>query len=223
MTTTAVIVSRKGSVRIKNKAWAKLNSVSLIERKILQLIKVSKIDNIVIGTNDSEIKEIADKYSVTFIKREEQFCDEKSATPNEMIRNMLSYFDSDVVLWAHLTNPFINETHYQDTLEQFEKLDSDYDSLFSAVELKEHIWIDKTTPINHDPFSSKHIIAKDLNPVYKQNGGIFIRNKVDMQNDGRFIGNKPYMYVMNEVEGLDLDYYWQLETARALLNTGLVR
>ena len=223
MRTTAIIVSRKGSVRIENKAWAELDSVSLIERKIIQLKKVPTIDNIIVGTNDLDIKKLTNKHNVTFIKREEKFCDETSATPNDMIRNMLSYFDSDIVLWAHLTNPFINETHYQNALKQFEKLDSNYDSLFSAVELKEHMWKDKTTPINHDSFSSKHVVARDLLPVYKQNGGIFIRNKKDMEADGRFVGNSPYMYVMNEVEGLDLDYPWQLETAKTLISAGLVK
>jgi CMP-N-acetylneuraminic acid synthetase len=223
MNITAVIVSRKGSKRIPNKAWEGLDNLPLIERKIIQLSKVSSVQTIVVGSNDTNIKPLAEKYNIQFIQREEKFCDEKSSTPNDMIRNMLSYFESDGVLWAHLTNPFITEYHYTEAIKLFNENKNEYDSVFSAVELKDHFWQDKTTPLNHNPFSSKHVVARDLKPVYKQNGGIFIRHKKDMIVDGRFIGNRPLMYVMNEVEGWDLDYPWQLETAKALISAGLVK
>ena len=47
MKIAAVIVNRKGSLRIKSKAWQKINGVSLIERKISQL---KKIDGVLLHT-----------------------------------------------------------------------------------------------------------------------------------------------------------------------------
>ena len=38
-----------------------------------------------------------------------------------------------------------------------------------------------------------------------------------MIKDGRFIGNKPYIFGVNEIEGWDLDHPWQLEVARTLV------
>ena len=38
-----------------------------------------------------------------------------------------------------------------------------------------------------------------------------------MIKDGRFVGNKPIIYEMNEINGWDLDYPWQLTLARALV------
>ena len=39
----------------------------------------------------------------------------------------------------------------------------------------------------------------------------------DMIKDGRFVGKKPAMYKINEIQGWDLDHPWQLEMARTLV------
>ena len=38
-----------------------------------------------------------------------------------------------------------------------------------------------------------------------------------MIKDGGFIGKKPIMFEMDEIQGWDIDYYWQLELARTLV------
>jgi CMP-N-acetylneuraminic acid synthetase len=35
-----------------------------------------------------------------------------------------------------------------------------------------------------------------------------------MEADGRFIGDNPYMYVMSEQAGWDIDEQWQLDFAQ---------
>ena len=61
------------------------------------------------------------------------------------------------------------------------------------------------------------MVASKLPAIFAQNGGIFIRFKKDMIKDGRFVGNKPYIFTVNEIEGWDLDHPWQLEVARTLV------
>lgn len=51
METTAVVVARKGSVRIKSKSLLILDGKSLIERKIIQLQKCKHIDRVVFGSD----------------------------------------------------------------------------------------------------------------------------------------------------------------------------
>ena len=62
----------------------------------------------------------------------------------------------------------------------------------------------------------KTFSCKKTKPIFSQNGGIFIRFKKDMLKDGRFVG-KPTMFTMNEIQGWDLDYPWQLDLARSLV------
>lgn len=213
---TAVVVCRKGSLRIPNKNWQILDGVSLIERKIVQLLGSVLIDRICIGSDDTRIAELAEKYSVDFFLRDDKFCDEVSSTPNEMIKDMLSKFTADNIVWAHLTNPFISSELYDIAIDKFISLSGEYDSLFSASRIQEHFWSCNQTPINHDPFSHIHVVAKDLNPVYRQNGGIFIRPYDKMQADGRFIGDRPFLFEVNEIQGWDVNWPWELEAARSL-------
>ncbi len=217
MKLAAVIVSRKDSVRIQYKSRKKIKDQSLVERKISQLKKVKSLDEIYLGTNDLSLRKLSTKYKIKFIKRKNKYCDEKKTTANEMIRNMLKYVDADVILWAHPTNPFINHEIYEKAISLFKKYSKKFDSLFSATIIKNHFWSHKKKPINHKPFSKKHVVASKLPAIFAQNGGIFIRLKKDMIKDGRFVGNKPYIFTVNEIEGWDLDHPWQLEVARTLV------
>ncbi|WP_075501304.1 cytidylyltransferase domain-containing protein [Candidatus Pelagibacter communis] len=217
MKIAAIIVSRKNSVRIQNKSRKKIKNQNLVERKIYQLKKVESLDEIYLGTNDLGLKKLTKKYKINFVKRENKYCDEKKTTANEMVKNMLKFVDADIILWAHPTNPFINYEIYEKAIRLFKKSSKKFDSLFSATVIKNHFWNHKKKPINHKPFSKKHVVASKLPAIFSQNGGIFIRFKKDMIKDGRFVGNKPYIFQMNEIEGWDLDHPWQLEVAKTLV------
>jgi len=217
MKLAAVIVIRKDSVRIQHKSRKKINGQSLVERKISQLKKVKSLNEIYLGTNDLSLKKLSKKYKINFIERENKYCDEKKTTANDMVKNMLKFVDADIILWAHPTNPFIDHEIYEKAIRIFKKSIKKYDSLFSATLIKNHFWNHKKKPINHNPFSKKHVVASKLSAIFDKNGGIFIRFKKDMIKDGRFIGNKPHIFSVNEIQGWDLDHPWQLETARTLV------
>tara|TARA_B100000989_G_scaffold151871_1_gene113324 strand:+ start:6422 stop:7093 length:672 start_codon:yes stop_codon:yes gene_type:complete len=217
MKISAVIVSRKSSKRILNKSKKKIKNLNLIERKIIQLKKVKNLDKIYLGTNDVSLKKLAKKYKIYFVKRKEKYCDEKKTNATDMIKNMLSFVDGEIILWAHATNPFIDQNLYTDAINLFKRSLAKKDSLFSATIIKNHFWDQNKIPLNHKPFAKKHVVAKNLKPIFSQNGGIFIRFKKDMIRDGRFIGKKPIMFTMNEIQGWDLDYPWQLDLAKSLV------
>jgi len=223
MKIAGVIVCRKGSKRIINKSFKKISNVNLLENKILQLKKVKLLDKIYIGTNDLKLKKLSKKHNVNFIVRPDKYCNEKISSANDMIKNMLSYLEEDIIVWAHITNPFINHNHYTKAIKEFLNRKKNFDSLFSVSVLKNHYWDQNKKPINHNPVGKKHIPAKKLKPIFSQNGGIFIRERKKMIRDGRFIGKKPLMFKMSEITGWDLDYPWQLEVARALVKHGYAK
>lgn len=217
MKITGIIIARKGSRRLKNKMYQKIFGTTLIENKIKQL-KKTNIDEIVVGSNDEKLKKICQKYkNVFFVKREEKYCDEKSTTPNEMIKNMLSLIKTDIVLWAHLTNPFTNEHHFNDAIKTFKRLDKKkYDSLFSATKDIDYFWDQFKKPINHNPQEKSHTLLSSgkIKPLYRDNGAIFIRYYKDMIRDGRFWGKKAYMYVMDKQDSWDINIPWDLEACQ---------
>jgi CMP-N-acetylneuraminic acid synthetase len=133
-----------------------------------------------------------------------------------MVSNMLGFFKTDVVLWAHPTNPFINKNHYNEALSIFQKKYPKIDSLFSVTEINDYFWGTNKKPLNHNPQEKTHTLlsTKKIKPIFVDNGGIFIREHKKMIEDGRFWGKKGEMYIMNSRDGWDINTPWDLEVCQ---------
>ena len=123
---------------------------------------------------------------------------------------MLSYFSTDIVLWAHLTNPLTNEKHFNEAIEIFKKLNKKkYDSLFSATKVIDYFWDQNKKPINHNPLEKIHTILSTgkIRPLYTDNGSIFIRKHKDMIKDGDALFLQDYWHPGIESILYALDLY----------------
>ena len=216
---TAVIIARKNSKRIPNKMYKKLNGKSLIEIKISHLLK-TKVDEIIVGSDDIKLNKICKKFKskkIKFIKRPSFFCNEKLASANDTIKNMLSYFKTDIVLWSYPTNPLTNEKHYNKALDiYFKKIKEGYDGLFSVNKSLNYFWDINKKPINHNPLEKRHtrLSENKIKPLYVDNGAIFIRDYKKMKQDGRHWSKKGFMFIMDEKDGWDINYPWDLDACK---------
>ena len=138
-----------------------------------------------------------------------------------MISNMCSLIDADVVVWAHCTNPLASPLTYDIAVRTFlQKVETKaFDSLASVTRLQEHLWeeaVDGHSPMNYDPNAARHVLAKDLPVLYKQNGAIFIQKYENMLANKYFFGDRPFLFEMSEVESLDINTKLDYEIACAL-------
>lgn len=212
---TAVVPARKGSVRIKSKALLKLNNETLIQRKIRQLKESKYIDRIVFGSNCDEMLAVAEKAGAQVVRRPEFYCDQSKASANDMIGNMMSLIKTDVVVWAHLTNPLLSGDIYDGAIEAF--FNNDCDSVLSVVKLQEHLWdTDKKTPLNYNPYGPRHVCARDLPAYYMQDGGIFIQRYEDMKKNSYFFGKRPHLFQVDKEYFLDINEYRDYLLAKEL-------
>lgn len=203
---TAVIVARKGSIRIPSKNLLPLGEDTLISRKIKQLKQSKLIDRVVFGSDSDEMLEHASKYGAECVRRPDYYCDEKVASANDMIYNMMELIHTDIVAWTHCTNPLISANTYDDAIRSFQSgLEVGYDSLLSVVEFREHLWGEDKKPLNYDPYKLKHTPARELPSYYMQDGGIFIQPYHQMRENHYFFGRKPKLFVIPEDEFLDIN------------------
>lgn len=216
---TAVIIARKNSTRIPGKMYKRLNGKSLIELKISHLLR-TKVDEIAVGSDDSKLQKLCKKFKskkIKFYRRPDFFCDEKVANANQTIQNMLSYINTDIVLWAYPTNPLTTQKHYNEAIKlYFQNLKKGFDGLFSVNKTINYFWgIDKK-PINHNPREKIHTRLSEgkINPLYVDNGAIFIRDYKSMLKDGNHWSKKGYMYVMDEKSGWDINFQWDLDACK---------
>ena len=223
MEITAIIVARKGSVRIKNKSMLKLGNDTLISNKIKQLKKCKNINRIVFGSDSDEMLEHAKSYGAETVKRPEYFCDEKLASANDMIGNMLDLIKTDIVVWTHCTNPLLSSKTYDDAIQTYlTNLNKGYDSLLSVVEFQEHLWNENKKPLNYNPYQERHVPARELPKYYMQDGGIFIQPYKQMKDNSYFFGKKPYLYIIPHSEFLDINTERDYIVAKCLYNIPIV-
>ncbi len=204
METTAIIVARKGSERIKAKSLLILNGETLIARKIKQLKACKNIDRVVLGSDCDIMLEEGLKAGAEVVKRPDYYCNEQIASANEMIANMCSLIKTDVVVWAHCTNPLISTETYDKAIKKYFEIQPEFDSLLSVVELKEHLWKDNKA-FNYNPYAKRHTPARELEPLYMQDGGIFIQSWNNMKQNSYFFGKKPYLFQIPNDEFLDIN------------------
>ena len=212
----AIIVARKDSVRIKSKSMLLLNGETLIERKIRQLKQSKYIDRIILGSNSQQMLLCAKNAGAEIVKRPDFYCDEKVASANDMIRNMMQLIDkTDVIVWAHCTNPLIQGNIYDEAIQSY--YNNDCDSLLSVVKLQQHLWnTDKKTPLNYNPYAKKHVCACNLPPYYMQDGGIFIQDYKQMKENSYFFGKNPFLFQIQKKYFLDINTMQDYLIAKAI-------
>ena len=216
---SAVIVARGGSVRIPSKSLLQLNNESLIERKIHQLQQCKNVNRIIFGSDSDEMLNVAKAAGAEVVRRPDFYCDEKVASANDMIGNMMNLIKTDIVVWAHCTNPLLSAKTYDKAIAQFISLYPEYDSLLSVVELREHLWNSDKTPLNYNPYGPRHVPARELSPYYMQDGGIFIQPYNQMKQNSYFFGKKPYLFEIPNEEFLDINDKRDYLLARAILDS----
>lgn len=217
MEISAIIVARKGSERIKNKSMLKLDGETLIARKIRQLQQCKLINRVILGSDSEEMLEEARNAGAEAIKRPEYYCNEITASANQMIKNMCSLIQTDIVVWAHCTNPLLSSQTYDKAIETYLNNLPDYDSLLSVTKLQEHLWQD-SKPLNYNPWGERHIPARELKPLYMQDGGIFIQSHQNMSKNSYFFGEKPYLFEIPSDEFLDINNYRDYIIAQSIIN-----
>lgn len=213
---TAVVVARAGSKRLPNKALLPFAGSTLVGHKVRTLLSCPSIASVVVGSDSPDILFEGEKYGALSLLRDDYYCDESKCTANEMIADVISRVSGDLILWAHPTNPLISIDTYEEAIKRFDcefhrwHEDSAMhrcDSLASVYGVKRHAWW-HGGPFNHRPWSSKHQVAAELEPIQFQDGGIFIQPREQMLKNKSFYGFRPWLFEMptNEVADIDTEH-----------------
>lgn len=214
---TALIPVRAGSRRLPNKNILPFGDSNLLVHKIRQLKKVSNIDEIIVSSDSDKMLKMAEEEGVKTQKRPIEFCDEKTKTFNEVVDYIVSNIDTDIVVWAPCVCPLTQIDSYKDAIQKFTEVvlnQNEYDSLISAKMLKEYVF-DEKGPLNWNP--QKHIPSQQL-PEWKIIvNGFYVARKEDMLKWRFVYGHKPYLYVLDKKEAVDIDDADDFEIAKALL------
>ena len=198
---SAVITVRKGSQRVKNKNFKKFYKKNLLEYKIEVLKKVKNLDKIIVNTDSDKAIRIAKKFNIDYHKRDKFFA--SSACKNsDFWQHIAENTKSEYIMFTHCTNPFVKIKTYEKFIKIFKKFKNTYDSFNTVTSVKEFLYI-KNRPINFNP--SKAPNSQDLPDVFKLNFAINILSTKLMFKKKSVVGNKPFFYNLDQLEGFDIN------------------
>jgi len=215
----AFLPIRKGSQRVKNKNIRNFAGIDggLTFIKISQLLKVKKIDKIIVSTNDEKVKKIAKSFEnekIVIDNRPENLASSSTST-DDLIRYVPSIIKNSIVLWTHVTSPFVDEKIYEVMIEKYFEENNKYDSLMSVNKIQTFLWNSKK-PINYNRDKEKWPRTQTIEPLYEVNSAVFIADIEIYKTLNDRIGNKPYLYELDKITSFDIDWEEDFEIAEIL-------
>jgi len=176
-----VIPARGGSKRIPRKNIKEFYGKPMIAWAIEVALNSRCFDNVLVSTDDEEIKTVAEQYSaeVPFM-RPAGLADDYAGTIS-VVRHTIRWFDSrgqlpDIVCCLYPTAPFVTAESISTALHQLLKTESEF--VFPVTRypfpIQRAIWIDERRNVQmFDPkmFSKR---SQDLNEAYHDAGQFYI-------------------------------------------------
>ena len=209
---TAVVPIRQNSQRVKNKNFKKFNNENLLIHKINKLKKVGLFDEIIVNTDSDRAIKIAKKLDVSYHKRANFFASSKC--PNyKFWQNIGVTTKSEYIFFTNCTSPLVKISTYKNIINLFKKKKNLYHSFNTVTLVKEFLYLNQK-PINFDIKSVPN--SQNLPNIYRLNFAINIFPREMIIKKMSVIGEKPYLFELDEIEGFDIDTNFQFNYANYL-------
>ena len=206
--------TRKGSERVVNKNTRTFAGIEggILKVKLQQLLAIDRIKTIVVSSNDEATFEIAKSFRddrIKIVERPEYLC-LSSTVIQDFINYIPSIVDAENIFWVHTTPPFADVSVLNKALDVYEEevlQKKAYDSLLSVSKIQQFLWSEKENKcINHDRTKVLWPRTQDLEPLYEINHAFYINSKENYLKFHDRIGVKPYLFELDKIHSLDIDW-----------------
>ena len=184
MKTVAFVPIRLNSQRVAGKNLRPLDGSPLMCHILKTLTEVEGIDEVY----------------VRLLLRDPSL-DSDTTLGREIYDSFTARVGADLYILAHATSPFIRAATLADALGKVRS--GEYDSAFSAEKIQTFAWFEGR-PLNYALDNIPR--TQTIEPVYIETSAFFIFSRELWCGRGRRIGDRPYMAVVDRIEGLDIDY-----------------
>ena len=212
MKVVAFVPIRLNSKRVIGKNLKLLGCKPLMCYVLETLAKARGVDEVYCYcSNEDVIKYLPD--NVKFLKRPE-FLDRDETLGKEIYEEFTKTVDADVYILAHTTSPFMKVETFENALEKI--LNEDYDSAFSAEKIQTFAWF-KGETLNYDLKEIPR--TQTIEPVFVETSAFFMFKRDIWKVHKQRIGFKPYIALVDKIEGVDIDWPEDFEFAEKILET----
>lgn len=199
MKTVAFVPIRLNSQRVAGKNLRPLSGEPLMCHILKSLTRVEAIDEVYVYCSDESIRELLPP-GVRFLRRPASL-DSDTTLGREIYDAFTAEVVADLYVLAHATSPFIRPATIAEALGKV--ISGEYDSAFSAERIQTFAWFEGR-PLNYRLDNIPR--TQTIEPVYIETSAFFIFGRELWCGRGRRIGDRPWMAVVDRIEGLDIDY-----------------
>ena len=222
---------RGGSKRILSKNTRPFADVpdGLLGIKIRQLLKSTRIEEVVLSTNDENAVSIAagidtssSDVKLRIVRRPEHLCLD-TTNLQDVIEYVPSVTSAPHILWGHVTTPFADEEVYDKAIDTYiGGIGKGFDSLLSVLSFQNFL-IDPSSGklLNQveKPAAEAELRwprTQDLKLLYEVNHAVFLASRTIYETTHDRIGSNPSYFEMNGVQSFDIDWQDDFTMAEAL-------
>lgn len=210
MKVVAFVPIRLNSKRVVGKNLKMLGGKPLMQYILETLSKVSNIDEVYVYCSSEEVIPYLPQ-GIKFLKRS-TLLDSDETLGKEIYEAFVKEVDADVYMLAHTTSPFIKVETIENAIDKV--VNGRHDSSFSAQKIQTFTWFNGE-PLN---YSLKDIPrTQTIEPVYVETSAFYIFRREVWTELGQRIGNNPHMAIIDQIEGIDIDYPEDFEFAQKVL------
>lgn len=201
MRVAGFVPSKLNSERLPRKNVLPLNGIPLVNYVLRTLNNVKSVDDTIVFASEPSIVEyIEDNLNYTYLERP-AYLDTNEAKVQDFIGEFLKREKAEIIVLFHITSPFITPETVSECIENV--MSGKHDSSFTALEAKRFAWY-KGEPLNYS-LDKPTPRTQDLEPVLFEQSGLYVFRREVFEESGRRIASNPFMKIVSEFEGHDID------------------
>ena len=209
---TAIIPIKLKNERLADKNIKLLGNKPLchyIFETLLEVKKQYKNLEIFVYCSDEGFKKFL-LPGIGFLKREKSL-DQNCTNYTDIFSSFIKKVDSDLYLYTHATSPFIKPESISNAINKV--LVEGYDSSFSVLKKNVFYWTNETSNYNLKSVPR----TQDVEPIFVETSGFYVYKKEVFEKMQTRIGETPFLYCIDEIEGVDIDEKDDFEVAQHIL------
>ena len=224
----AIIPARKGSLRCPGKNTAEIEGQTLYQRAINKAVGSKGFDRIIVSTNDEIIIDYVENYTDVELDVREENLSNSTSTLIDVIREVIvkkQITDESVICLLPVTNPLCSTEDIKGGMELYHSL-LNKNTVVSACEMEypiELTWkYDETTNQLFNTHKINSTRKQDYKASFRWNDGFVIDSAIAFKDLNRNnFGYNPTPYFMPPERSFYIDYPWQLEIIKLLMEKKL--
>lgn len=213
MKAVAFVPIRLNSKRVVGKNLKLLGDKPLLQYILETLVKVPQLTDIYVYCSQESIIPYLPK-GVKFLKRDTSL-DSDETLGCEIYEAFTKAVDADVYMLAHTTSPFIKPSTISNALDKV--INNNHDSAFSAQKIQTFTWY-KGKPLNYNLNEIPR--TQTIEPIYVETSAFYIFRREVWTESRQRIGERPYMAIVDTVEGVDIDNPEDFDFATKIVSIG---